>query len=121
MKVDLTRVMQQLEYDRPFKVERINAKGEKETVDMTSKDVILKALLDAPGHLPGSGQQESGEEKFRRYEIAVRVKGANGVCEFSPEEVVLLKKLINNYGYMPAVYGQMSECLNKPVAEAAAA
>lgn len=60
----------------------------------------------------------SGEEKFRRYQLAERIH-AGGMQEVSAEEVSLLKKLIGK-NWPPAVLGPAYEALEQDVVEPAA-
>jgi len=53
----------------------------------------------------------SGEEKFRRYQLAERIHAGN-VQDVSAEEVALLKKLIGK-NWPPAVLGPAYEALER--------
>jgi hypothetical protein len=65
---------------------------------LTLGTVAINALL---GTYPD--EQTSGEEKFKRYQLAERISTA-GAQEVSVEEVALIKRLIGK-GYPPMVVG----------------
>lgn len=88
--------------------------------DMDGKDFIengkplaVKTILMNACIATYSPQKDdpSGEEKAMRFALAVRLN-AGGDVEVSPEEIVLLKKLVG-YGWSPLVVGQIYEYLNK--------
>ena len=67
----------------------------------TVRGVVVEALL-------ASYQDEqnlSGDEKMRRWELAVKVKKSIDPAEFSIEEVLLMKQLVGK-AYAPLVVGQ---------------
>lgn len=47
----------------------------------------------------------SGEEKLKRFELALKIKQAVDPAEFTAEEIALMKKLIGK-GYGPLIVGQ---------------
>ena len=55
-------------------------------------------------------QQLSGEDKLKRWELAVKIKKSPEPCELSTEDVVLVKKLIGKM-YIPAISGQAWQLL----------
>jgi len=64
-------------------------------------DVLLMTELD------GNGRpiQLKGEEKVKRYALAMKLHNSNGLVDVRPEEQVLLKKLIGR-AYGPLTVGQ---------------
>jgi hypothetical protein len=88
---------------RDFGIELIGLGGHKlvdgDNVSLTLGTVAVSALM-------GQYQDEqgiSGDEKFRRYQIASRVS-ASGIQEISIEDISLIKRLIGN-AYTPMVVG----------------
>lgn len=73
----------------------VNEKEEPLTLGSVSVNALLGQYQDEQGL--------SGEEKFRRYQIAERVSAAD-VQEVSAEEVSLIKRLIGK-GYPPMLVG----------------
>lgn len=69
--------------------------------------VSIAALLGAYADEQGL----SGEEKFRRYQLAERIHAGN-VQDVSAEEIALLKKLIGK-NWPPAVLGPAYEALEQ--------
>lgn len=80
--------------------------SEKDLIDSEKKVLTLKKVAtDALLAANPNEQGVSGEDKAKRYELAVRlVKG--GEQEISVEEAVLLKELIGK-AYSPIVVGQV--------------
>lgn len=89
----------------------VKGKPIKETADPASLDatlgtVALQALLgDYAGEAP------TGEAKAKRFKTALKV-APGGCVEFSPEEIVELKKLIG-LGYPPTIVGRSYEILGE--------
>jgi len=73
--------------------------------------VCVAALLGAYA----DEQSLSGEEKFRRYQLAGRIH-AGGIQDVSAEEVAQLKKLIGK-NWPPAVLGPAYEALEQDAHE----
>lgn len=67
---------------------------------LTMKDVIIKALLATY-----SNEDIDGNEKNRRYKIAMKVKNSEEYSELLIEEVVIIKELIGKF-WSPIVVGQ---------------
>jgi hypothetical protein len=85
--------------------------GEQKLVDaegapLTLSGVVTTALL---GTYPD--EQATGEEKFRRYQLAARIDNA-GIQEVAAEEVALIKRLIGK-GYPPIVVGPAYQALEQ--------
>lgn len=55
-------------------------------------------------------QNLTGEEKLKRWELAVKVKNLPDPAELSADEVVLIKKLIGK-AYAPIIVGQAWQML----------
>jgi len=72
----------------------------------TMRGVIVDALL-------GTYQSEpnlSGEDKLKRFELAVRLKAEDNPVDLSIEELQLAKQLIGK-GYAPLISGQVWQML----------
>lgn len=78
---------------------------EGEGKSLTAKGVALNALLVSP-----SGDSSTGEQKAKRYDLALRIN-ATPELEVSPEEIVQLKELIGKI-YAPLVVGQIYKFLD---------
>lgn len=62
-----------------------------------------------------SQEKLSGEEKVKRFKLACRIHGEVLPIELSPEEVTLIRKLVNEAFPSPLVVGQVWEELEKSV------
>jgi hypothetical protein len=74
--------------------------------DFTLKSAAIEALMN----IAESDRTAKGEDKFKRYELAVKVN-AGGEVEITPEEATLLKQRIGEV-YGPAVIGPAYKLLN---------
>lgn len=77
-----------------------------ETRDMTLKDASISGLTS---HVAGD-EHTSGEDKFKRYQLAQKVY-AGGEVELTPEESSLIKQRIGKC-YGPVVVGPAFVALN---------
>lgn len=68
----------------------------------TVKGVILDALLATYK----DEMNLSGEEKVRRWDLALRLNKTSDPCEVSADEIVLMKNLVGK-AYGPLVTGQV--------------
>lgn len=60
----------------------------------------------------------SGEEKVKRFELAVKISKANGLpAEITVEDAALIKKLVAKL-YAPLVVGQVWQAVDNPSASA---
>lgn len=77
---------------------------------MTLGDVAVSALL--ANHVGEDGQPErtSGEEKFKRYRLALKLDGCVGDADITIDEAAKLKKLVAA-AYAPIVVGQFFDAL----------
>lgn len=75
-------------------------------VPLVVKDVAIIALTSQYNDEPNL----NGDEKFRRFELAMKVN-KGGAQDYAPEEIVLMKKLIGK-AYSPLVVGRAFEVLN---------
>lgn len=73
--------------------------------EATLKDVTIEALMGLLEEEKGI----SGEEKFKRYELAMKIKGG-GIVDISVDDVSLIKRLIGKM-FTPLVVGQAWEML----------
>lgn len=78
----------------------------KEGVGLTLKAACIESLMQ----ITDSDRNASGEVKFKRYELAVKVS-AGGEVEITPEEATMLKERVGEV-YGPAVVGPAYKLLN---------
>jgi hypothetical protein len=74
---------------------------EKVGVPATLRSVSVSSLLAAYPDEQGLG----GDEKFRRWELASKIKNGTDPVEVTVDEVALVKKLIGK-AYAPIIVGQ---------------
>lgn len=98
MKIDFSTVLLTL-YGKPYM-----SKTDTGEVPLTLASAALEALL-GPAQSP-----ETGEQKFRAYQLAERV-ALGGEVDLIPEDVVLLKEKIGVH-YLPGVVGAAYKQLN---------
>lgn len=79
--------------------------------DETGKEVTLRAALIRAvlAEMDGDMQPVKGEAKLRRYDLYRSVKKATGDTDFSPEDVVELRKAV--LIYPPLTCGQIRDLL----------
>lgn len=70
------------------------------------KSIVTEALLAS---FPN--ETASGEEKLKRYLLAMKVN-VGGEVDLSPEEIVMIKDLVGK-GFSPLVVGQVFGLLNE--------
>jgi len=86
--------------------------GEEKGVEFTLKKIVINALL-------GNYQDEvnlSGEEKLKRWEMALTIKTAESTLDLKSEDIALIKKLIAKL-YAVTIVGQAWKMLEKEVVE----
>jgi len=76
-----------------------------------SKDVTLRTVATQALMASFQGEDVDGEEKFKRYQLAVRINAEDSLT-ISPEQAAKLKLLIGK-GFTPAVVGPCFELLNR--------
>ena len=76
--------------------------GKPATLGGVSVDALLATFQDE--------QNLSGEEKLKRWELAVKIKNGVDPVELSVEEIALIKKLIGK-AYGPLISGQAWQML----------
>lgn len=69
------------------------------------RTLVVNALVNVPAN-----EKIEGDEKTRRYELAISLNH-EGDHDITPEDVVLIKKLVGA-GYGPLVVGQIYKVLN---------
>lgn len=74
--------------------------------DTQLKTIAVTALLAT---IPGEGEV-TGEDKAKRYALALKIQGSEGDVKLTSEEIVLLKKLIAKV-YNPLVMGEAWQML----------
>ncbi len=83
---------------RDFDGEAINdTKGKPATVRGACIEALLAVFQDE--------QNLSGEEKLKRFQLALKVKESQPVADFTVEELSLMKKLVGK-AYAPLIVGQ---------------
>jgi hypothetical protein len=81
------------------------------TITSNNEDLLLKKVsIEALMMLSDSDRGSSGEVKFKRYELALKIS-VGGEVEISPEEAATLKARIGEV-YGPAVIGPAWKLLN---------
>lgn len=110
MKVKLNYVFKTLD-GKPIQNRRVekDEKGEEkvEMEDFTLRQACQNALLNEPIN-PQTGRAIKpidGEEKIRRYSLALQIHNAKSEIDFPSEDITLLKKLIADIG-SPLIVGQ---------------
>lgn len=71
------------------------------TLRNISENVLLMPDIDKDGEQ----KEMTGDEKCKRYDLAMRIHKATGLVDLQAEEIVLLKKLIAR-GYSTLIVGQ---------------
>lgn len=97
MKVDLTKTVMTFQKDEALK----NEKG----LPVTFAKALIPQLLDSQDKL-------SGEQKWERYKLAVKLESAKPDEEFSVEELKCLKDTVGQKG-SPLFLGQFYELLGE--------
>lgn len=97
MKIDFTKPILNLD-GTPVKL------SERDT--LTLKAVSTGALLSAHP----SDENLPGEDKAKRFALAMTIEQADGAIDLKPEDVVTLRSLIGR-GYAPLVVGRAYELL----------
>lgn len=71
---------------------------------LTAADVIKTALWNY------AEQNTSGEEKFKQHKLALHID--EGKDEFEPEDLALIKKVVNGWYRAPLVVGRIFDMVN---------
>jgi hypothetical protein len=79
---------------------------------ITVQSVCEQALV---AQVPGENPE--GQEKFRRYALAMRIRTQEGMPDLQAKDVVLLKELVGVM-FGPLVVGQVWAILDPPAADA---
>jgi len=90
MKIEMSTVLMTID-DEPLKM------NEK---DMLLKDACIRALFAVSND---DLKKQSGQEKFDRYTLGLKIN-KGGVVDLTPEEVVKLRKLVGD-SFGPSVIG----------------
>jgi hypothetical protein len=97
MKVDFSRELTDLD-NKPI----LTPEQKPFTLGKACVDALMVGYEDEKGL--------SGEEKLKRYDLALAIHSAKNSLEIAAEQVVLLKKLVGK-GYGPLVSGQVWKML----------
>jgi hypothetical protein len=89
MNIDATKVITGID-GKPFTEE-----GDK---NLTIRTVCVAALMNVEAN------EGTGEEKLKRYILAIKIHEAEQMVEVAAEDISLIKKLIGK-GYGPAIVG----------------
>lgn len=101
---------------------KINFNQELQTFDgkpiikQGTKEETLKLIDVAVNALLTPDEKSSGEERFKRYNIALNIHSNSNEADLNVEDVATLKKLIG-VTYAPIVVGQAWNMLEKNIAE----
>ncbi len=99
MKIDFSQSIRKLDGTEVKKEDKTN---------FTLADVACEAVLSEP-----EGKKYSGQEKSRRYALAIKIHGHNNLpLELSVEDIVLIKEGIAEI-YAPLVSGQAWDMFDK--------
>lgn len=109
MKIKVNAILKNI-YGEPLKSQRKRPRPKKsdepeELEDLTLKDVIVNALL---GEF--EGEKLSGEEKLKRYKLAISIQEAKVEAQLSTTEIAEIKDLIGK-SWSPLVSGQAWELI----------
>ena len=106
MKIDFTQELKTIEGDT-LQRQKVNRRENKiEEIDATLKWAAVEALLTVDPKA-----EISGEEKAKRYEIALKVQEATGPIEISVDDAALIKKLCDQH-FTPLIVGQTRRLLD---------
>ncbi len=103
MKLDLSKEVKSLNGDAML--EKINANAEPKAI--TYENIIVNAIMGVV-----DGEKISGEEKFKRYNLAKDIHDKPEEVELSLEDRVLIKERVNRF-YSVLIYGRVCDFLEK--------
>ena len=104
MKIDFT---QKLVTMAGATMKDMDEKGD--AIDATLKLATINALLSpAP-----QGEQESGVDKIKKYELAKMIFKSEGEVDVTAEDITLIKKCVEKSFPSPMIVGQVNEMLEK--------
>lgn len=87
---------------------------------VTMGEIAVQALLATHVDDNGRAENPSGEEKMRRYMLAMKIEGATLPVDIKAEDVAKLKELVGK-AFNPLVVGQFYENVERPAPAAVAA
>lgn len=106
MKIDMTQGLKDLDGKDLFVQEVKGGQVVNTETKLTLRSVCTEALMGTyPQH-----EVAGGEEKFKRYQMALKLNIADGEVEIEPEDVVLIKKLIG-FSHSVVITGKAYEML----------
>lgn len=82
----------------------MNADGSPVTMAYAAKEALLAIFP--------TEKEISGDEKFKRYQLAKKINSSSEECEISIEEAALIKKLVS-MAYGANVVGRLYEMMEK--------
>ncbi len=82
-----------------------------EVIEEDDKPITLRIVFTSALISQNQGDKPSGEQKARRYALAVRTQQAKGDLELSVDEAAEIKKLIG-LRYGPLIVGQAWEIID---------
>ena len=104
MKIDFNQELKTIEGETLFRSKAVD--GAVVEIPATLKWAAIEALLAT-----NPKDELSGEEKGRRYELAIRVQEASTPVDLPVEDVALLKKLCDKH-FAPLIVGQTRRMLD---------
>ena len=104
MKIDVTQKLLTIDGSA---MKDMDSKGD--AVDATIKLAMVNALL-AP---TPQGEQETGVDKIKKYELAKMIYKAEGEVDITVEDISLIKKAVEKAFPSPIIVGQVNELLEK--------
>lgn len=75
-------------------------------IPATAKQFIIEALMSTP-----ADDRSTGEQKFKRFQIGMKVTAEDLNTDLTPEEIVIIKECVGKV-YGPLVVGQIYLLLN---------
>jgi len=100
MKVDFSQELKTIEGEPLLRSRRDRKTDTNVEVTATLQWVVVEALLTVQAN-----ETLTGEEKARRYALALKVQEAKAPLELPVEDVALAKKLVDAH-FMPLIVGQ---------------
>jgi len=109
MKIDFSQELKTIEGDTLHR-ERVDS-GKIARVPATLKWATVEALLSPPANA-----NVSGEEKARRYDLAIKIQQSHTPLDLPVDDVSFIKKLCDEH-FPPLVMGQTRKLLEGPQTE----
>ena len=106
MKIDFNQELKTIEGDTLMRQKR--EAGAVVEIPATLKWAAVEALLTT-----GPKDQAPGEEKARRYDLALSIQESEGPIDLGVDDLSFIKKLCDNH-FTPLIVGQTRKALEGP-------